>query len=49
MTRRAAAALSEHQIVAASEALETVLRNLIDDEELLGRVLTLRRPEMDAT
>jgi DNA-binding MarR family transcriptional regulator len=43
--RRAAAALSEQQIVAASEALEAVLRNLIDDEDLLGRVLTLRRPE----
>lgn len=43
--RLAAATLSEQQIEAASRALEAVLRNLIADEELLERVLTLRRPD----
>ena len=43
--RAAAAMLSEADIDAAARVLELVLRNLIADENLLARVVTLRRPE----
>ncbi len=42
--RKAASSLPAHQIDAAAQVLEAVLRNLITDMELLERVLTLRRP-----
>jgi DNA-binding MarR family transcriptional regulator len=43
--REAAARLDEPEIDAAARVLEAVLRNLIGDDNLLARVVTLRRPD----
>ncbi len=43
--RAAAARLTDSEIDAAARVLELVLRNLIVDDNLLARVVTLRRPD----
>ncbi|HEX5379784.1 MAG TPA: MarR family transcriptional regulator [Phenylobacterium sp.] len=42
--RQAAASLSDHDLDGAARVLEGVLRNLIADDDLLHRVMALRRP-----